>query len=135
MDAFKVWAGRLAHDKMEMDKVNDQDRAKLIELVAELAKRHPEAQGQSHVHTLHFRKLVAETAMDLGIDLLAIKSMSRFKRGKPIIGRGLLDVWNEVLKQRFGSAVGTNAWREDKRRKIVTDMSKDKPVHTPQESK
>ena len=120
---FERWANKLAHDKLRMDVVGDGARAQLIELCAELAVRHPKV--TCRVHPLHSRRQVCEVAVDLGIDLTAIKSLSRFKRGKPLIGRGLLDVWAVVLKERFGSAVGTKAWFEQKRRDIKMKLAKD----------
>lgn len=120
---FERWANKLSHDKVRMDVVGDADRGKLIELCAELAKRYPNVTCRAH--PLHSRREVCEAAIDLGIDLAAMRSLSRYKRGKPVIGRGLLDVWNVVLKERFGSNVGTNAWFEAKRRDIVTKLSKE----------
>lgn len=120
---FERWASKLRHDKLTMDRVSDADRAKLIEVCALLAERYPNV--TCRVHPLHSRKEVCAAAIDLGVDLAAIKCQGRYRHGKPLIGRGLLDVWLVVLKERFGSATGTNAWFEQKRRDIKTKLSKE----------
>lgn len=122
-DPVARWANKLAGDKLAMDKVGDGDRGKLLELCILLAERFPDVTCRHHRY--HTRKDVCEAAIDLGIDLLTIRSGSRYKRGKPLIGRGLLEAWTVVLAARFGSAVGTNAWFEQRRRDIKTKMAKD----------
>lgn len=126
LNAFTRWSNMLRFDKLAIDAVGDDDVAKLVEVCNLLTTRHPDVKlGQGHKHRQWLRKEVCTAAIDLGIDLVSIRSLSRYKSGKPLIGRGLLDVWTAVLAERFGSAVGTNAWMEQRRRDVKTRMAKD----------
>jgi len=58
--------------------------------------------------------------MELGIDLPSFTNSRR----KRIIGRGLLDAWNKAQVKRYGSAVGTAALKEAKRRDVKTLLTR-----------
>lgn len=132
MSAFSRWANKLGHDKLRLDgPVSDADRGKLVEVVAELTARFPDVScAVSYKQRQTDRRAVCQVAMDLGIDLLAVKCLGLHRRGNPLIGRGLLDVWMVVLEERFGSNVGTNAKLEVIRRGVMTKLAADRPRPT-----
>jgi hypothetical protein len=126
LEAITRWTNALRFDKLAMDAVGTDDVGKLVEVCTLLAVRFPDIKlGQGYKARQKNRADICHAAIDLGIDLVGIKALSRYKRGKPLIGRGLLDVWTEVLKERFGSAHGTNAWFEQRRRNVKTKMAKE----------
>ncbi len=99
------WARFLMNEKL--------DPNRLIDLCNELTKiRNPRI--KPYKEKLESRRLVCEVAIDLGIDLGSIKN----KYGKIAMTRGLLDMWNTILKERFGDNFGTNTWKEAKRRDL-----------------
>lgn len=116
---LNIWAGFLAHEKLK-----DLDEPYLLSILGlceELVERNPEPKPfRSYKDRIECRKLVVNTAMDLGIDLPAMK-----RKNKVAMGRGLLDVWMEEYAKRFGSNYGTNAWAELKRRGVSTKLSKE----------
>lgn len=115
------WASFLAHEKLEPKRCDEyNDIFVLIKLTEELAKLGGIPCYRPYRDRLESRRFVVNTAMDLGIDLMAITH-----RGKPSIGRGLLDIWEIEYKRRFGSAHGTAAWAELKRRGVVTKLAKE----------
>jgi hypothetical protein len=107
------WAKFLAAEKL---RPNEESTLVLLDLATALAKTDVKPRRSPYVFRQLARKTIVNTAMDLGIDLPALGD----------IGRGLLDVWVEEYVRRFGSAEGTNAWHELKRRTIVTNLSKER---------
>ena len=102
-----LWARFLAHEKLDPKNMSSDWVLKLINLTEELVKR-GNPKYRPYKDRLETRKLICETAMDLGIDLTGIKHKWK---GKYMIGRGLLDMWNKVCIERYGSVYGTqSAW-------------------------
>jgi hypothetical protein len=131
---INIWANFLSNEKLDPKAVSPADAVKLMDLCERLAEiqlpyrklgdpPRPAGHGPSHAQVLAARRLVCNTAMDMGLDLMAIKGVTKHKAGKPIMGRGLLDVWNAVYLERFGSTVGTSGAHEVIRRKVVTKLS------------
>jgi hypothetical protein len=119
MSPIDLWANFLANEKLDPKSVDPYRVMDLVRLCEELAKdRLPMV--SPHAAKAESRRLVAGTAMGLGIDLTAIR-----KRGqsKPAIGRGLLDAWLEVYRLKYGSAFGTAGEREVKRRGVVSRLA------------
>lgn len=118
-----LWANFLFNEKLDPNQLDPKDTLRLLELCQRLAQIRP-PKINPHKSKLESRALVCETAIDMGFDLMTIK---RLKNGvsKVAMGRGLLDVWNEVYKKRFGSTLGTSGESEVTRRKIVTNLLKD----------
>lgn len=111
-----LWANFLANEKLTPQRVPDP--MILVRLCEELAKDgHPCI--KQHKDKLESRRKVVAKAMDLSIDLTAIKC-----RAKMAMGRGLLDAWNLEYQRRFGSVVGTSGEHEVKRRGVSTRLSK-----------
>lgn len=122
---INLWANFLFNEKLDPKALTPGDTLKLMELCAKLAEIRPPC-IKMHKDKIESRRLVCSTAMDLGIDLLAMKRAKHHGGKKPAIGRGLLDVWNEEYAKRFGSIVGTPGQAEIIRRTIVTKMANDK---------
>lgn len=101
------WANFLAAEKLTPRIENPMV---LVKLAEELAQRGI-PYFRPYQKRIESRRLVVDTAIDLGIDLTGIKF-----NGKIVMARSLLDIWNEEYKKRFGDNVGTAGWREDKRR-------------------
>lgn len=121
MSALKTWGGFLVHEKLDPARMSDADVQTIMRLVTELATRHPDPKPfRAYADRLQCRRVVCDVAMDLSIDLLGLKHPVS---GKVLIGRGLLDVWAVAYQERFGSAVGTAAWHEDKRRKVSSKQA------------
>ena len=111
------WANFLANEKLRPSSVGEQWTMELVRLCEALAaKRGPKV--SPYRAKLESRRLVCETAMDLGIDLPAIKA-----RGRVAMARSLLDAWNSAYAARHGSTFGTAAAREAIRRNVVTRLS------------
>lgn len=117
--AIDNWANFLANEKLTATRVGEKIE-KLIDLAEKLAKEHGKPKLRPYLAKIQSRRLVVRAAMDMGFDLPAIRY-----RGKVAMGRGLLDVWAEEYKLRYGSAVGTLAELERKRRDIVTKLSRE----------
>lgn len=112
------WANFLFNEKLDPKKLDEGSVMELLHLCEVLAsKRGPII--RPHAQKLISRRLVVDTALDLGIDLLAMKH-----KGKCLIGRGLLDVWMVAYKERYGSTFGTLGEWEAKRRNIKIKLSK-----------
>lgn len=127
--AINKWANFLTHDKLDPKLlVDEKDVTVLLSLCERLAATGQEPypyKGYEHRQTM--RRLVVNTAMDMGIDLLKLKRRKGLHGGtKPTIGRGLLDVWNAEYQKRFGSTLGTPGAFEVTRRKVVTKLSEEK---------
>jgi hypothetical protein len=114
---LNLWASFLAAEKLTAKTVDNFEV--LLDLAQELAKRGVVPSRRPYKDRIQSRRLVVNAAMDLGIDLTGLK-----KQGdKLAMGRGLLDVWKEEYARRFGSAFGTAAWAELKRRAVVTKLA------------
>jgi hypothetical protein len=113
-----LWAGFLAHEKLCPKCMGEEDVLDILELAEELAKLGSPSYTP-YLERLKTRRLIVTTAMELGIDLTAIKH-----RVKMLMGRGLLDIWVSEYKMRYGSSVGTQAEWERKRRDIKTRLSR-----------
>src|SRR6516162_3453832 len=114
-----LWASFLANEKLEPERMEYEEEIEdMIRLAQTLAGlRSPKV--RPHKERQACRRLVAATAIDLGIDLTAIKV-----RGKVLMARSLLDAWNEVCTKRFGSIYGSAGYFEAKRRDIKTRLAK-----------
>jgi hypothetical protein len=123
-DPIKVWGNFLVHEKLDPANMTPNDVVKIVQLCEVLAVKEPMPRiWKSYKERLLARRLVCSTAMDLAHDLSGIKHKSK---GKPLMGRGLLDIWTVVYAERFGSNVGTNGWFETKRRNVKTKIGQDK---------
>jgi hypothetical protein len=107
------WAKFLAAEKL---RPNEESTLVLLELAEALARTNVKPRRNPYAHRQLARKTIVNVAMDLGIDLPNLGDM----------GRGLLDMWVEEYARRFGSAHGTNAWAELKRRTVVTKLAKER---------
>jgi hypothetical protein len=118
-----LWANFLYNEKLDPAKLDSDSILELVYLCEKLSeKRGPKI--RPYKEKLVSRRLVVDTALDLGIDLLAMKY-----RGKCLIGRGLLDVWLVAYKERYGSTVGTAGEWEAKRRDIKIKLAKQHGFH------
>ena len=116
-----LWANFLFNEKIVAGpKVGEQWTFKIIKLCEELAKT-GSPKIRPYKAKIETRKIVVEKAMDLGIDLPSIKNQN----GRAIIGRGLLDVWNQCYNKRHGSIIGTQGQLVATHRDIVTKLSKE----------
>lgn len=121
MSTMNVWANFMAHEKLTPDRVGPDNVMILVALAEECAKIKRPNFLLGHRETLDCRRVLVGKAMDMGIDLPAIHH-----RGKPAMGRGLLDAWLSEYQLRFGSVVGTSAVKEVKRRGVKTRLSEEK---------
>lgn len=118
--AINLWANFLANEKLTPQSIGEVNTLIIMELCQKMATvRRPNI--KMHKDKIESRRFVINTAMDMNIDLMSIKK----KNGKPAMGRGLLDIWNEEYEKRFGSKLGTLGEAEDIRRKIITKNSQD----------
>jgi hypothetical protein len=116
-----LWANFLANEKLVPDRLNPEDIQSLIRLSEALAEiQRPWI--SSHEVKLATRRVLCSVAMDLEIDLPAIKHKIS---GKFVIGRGLLDMWLKVYQERFGDVYGTQAFKEAIRRDVKTRLSRE----------
>ena len=112
-----LWAQFLANEKLSPDRIEEHWAMELVRLCEALAaKRGPKV--RPYHAKLESRRLVCETAMELGIDLPAIKA-----QGRVAMARSLLDAWNSAYAARHGSTLGTASAREAIRRNVVTRLS------------
>jgi hypothetical protein len=112
-----LWANFLMNEKLVTQHMDTDDVLAIIKLCEVLAtKRGPKIRPYNL--RLESRKLVCETAMELGIDLTAIRY-----HGKVMMARGLLDAWNKAYAERYGSAVGTASKMEASRRDVKTRLA------------
>jgi hypothetical protein len=122
MSNINKWANFLKNEKLDPAVLSEKDTLKLMMLAAKLAESGPPKIG-SHADKQESRRKVCNTAFDMAIDLMGMKKQKYHGGSKPAIGRGLLDVWNEQYKIRFGSTVGTLGASEVTRRTVVTRLS------------
>lgn len=116
-----LWAGFLDHEKLGPDRTGVNVMV-LVKLCEELAKDHSEPYFyRDYKSRLQHRRWLVNKAMDLGIDLPAIKH-----KGRVAMGRGLLDIWNEQYQIRYGSNVGTVSRHEVVRRTVVTKLANER---------
>jgi hypothetical protein len=118
MMSIDKWANFLKNEKLDPKNISAEWTMKLIQLCEALASIHS-PKISMHKFKIESRKLVVETAMNLGIDLASIRHKMT---GRYIIGRGLLDVWNQVYKERYGAIDGTRGQLIDIHRKVVTHL-------------
>jgi hypothetical protein len=111
-----LWAGFLKHEKLDPKQMSPDWVLKLIGLCEELAKK-GKPKYRPYAARIQTRELIVNTAMDMAIDLVNIRN--KFK-GRYIIGRGLLDVWNRIYEKRFGSIHGTRGELVNIHRQIVS---------------
>lgn len=109
------WADFLANEKLTPQRVPDP--MVLVALCEELTKDGPPC-ILMHKDKLESRRKVVAKAMDMSLDLTAIRYY-----GKVAMGRGLLDAWNLEYQRRFGSIIGTAGEHEVKRRGVSTRLS------------
>jgi len=118
-----AWANFLASQRLEASLVREEHLMDLVRLAEHLGHDgYPRI--ASHDEVLRSRVLVCRAAMEVGLDLTAIKN----RRGKTAIGRGLLDAWNRIYAERYGSNVGTAGSLEAKRRDVRTRVSRQQDV-------
>lgn len=115
--SIDLWANFLFNEKLDPRILDEEDTLLLIEL-AQCAAEIRGPRVKPHKDKLLSREFLCEKAIDLGIDLPAIKN----RHGKVAMGRGLLDAWNKVYTKRFGSTVGTASRMEAIRRDIKTRL-------------
>lgn len=91
-------------------------------LVRELVREHgwPEGWATTHKKRSMWRVALCRTAMEYGVDLAEFKY-----RGRLVMTRGLLDVWNKVYQEKYGSAAGTAGQKEAVRRDVKTRLAKE----------
>lgn len=118
---INLWANFLASEKLTPKSVGEEGTQILLTLAEALAKLKVKPCRRPYFFRQVARRAVVEQAINLGIDLPALTTV----RGKVAMGRGLLDMWSTVYKERFGSNYGTNAWFELKRRGVVTKLAKE----------
>jgi len=116
------WAHFLAEERLTPKTLGEEGTQILLVLAEALAKTTVAPRRKPFVFRKVARRTIVSVAMDLGIDLPALTTVS----GKVAMGRGLLDMWSAVYKDRFGSDYGTNAWFELKRRGVVTKLAKER---------
>lgn len=121
IETINLWMNFLYNEKLDSDKMDEKTVIHLVRLCEKMAEtRGPKI--RPYAEKIKSRHFVCETAIDLSMDLMAIKHKNT---GKRLIGRGLLDVWLKVYKERFGSTIGTSAEYETKRRDIKTRLARD----------
>jgi hypothetical protein len=113
-----LWANFLAHEKLTPNRVEDTWAMELVRLCEALAAK-ARPKFKPYRERLLTRQILCETAMELGIDLASIKNKHN---QKIIMGRGLLDIWNQVYERRFGSSYGTAGEWEATRRNVKTNL-------------
>ena len=119
---INLWANFLFNEKLDPKKINEEDVLDLIELCVTLSKiRRPRV--RPYKDRLESRRLIVSIAMDLGIDLAGIRHKVTKKY---LIGRGLLNMWNKICVERYGSIHGTQSLWEAKRRDVKTRLSRNK---------
>jgi len=116
MSLAEKWSKFLEHEKLTPDRVMGVNVGRVIYLCNELARQGP-PKFKPYAKRIETRRLICRTAIEMNFDLAAIKY-----HGKIAMGRGLLDVWMEEYATKFGSAYGTQAWRETKRRDVKTKL-------------
>jgi hypothetical protein len=120
MSMINKWANFLANEKLDPEYISQEDTNKLMDLCIKLDSLGYQPKISMYKHKMESRKILVGVSMDMGIDLLSIKH--KFN-GKRLIGRGLLDVWNQVYQERFGSTVGTAGSKEAQRRDVKIKLS------------
>lgn len=115
MSTIDLWANFLMNEKLSPQRVPNP--MVLVALAEKLATiRGPKV--RPYKLRIESRRLVVQTAMDMGIDLAGIKH-----HGKIAMARSLLDIWNEEYAKRFGSTFGTAGAKETTRRDVKTRLA------------
>ncbi len=117
------WANFLVNEKLDPRKMDDDSSMELAYL-CEILSENSKPIRKPYKKRIETRRLIVETALDLGIDLIAFKNK---RTGKILIGRGLLNIWKIAYELKYGSAQGTKGEWEIKRRDIKTKLSKEEP--------
>lgn len=116
-----LWMSFLANEKLTI-KVLEENSPELYlgvqNLVNTLTCAGATPKVRPHSAKLITRWTLVRTAMQLGLDLPAIKH-----KGKIAMGRGLLDAWNQEYEKLFGATYGTAGAKEVKRRNIKTKLA------------
>lgn len=121
MSTIDLWARFLDHEKLSPKRLDDKQHIFwLIELCEILAEK-SSPKYRPYKDRLLTRDLICRTAIENGMDLTKFKH-----HGKLAMGRGLLDAWNKVYREIFGSTFGTVTEREVMRRDVKTRLSKEK---------
>lgn len=110
------WANFLMNERLSPQRVpNPMVLVRLCELLSATGppKRKP------YADRLKSRRLVCLVAMENGIDLAGLKH-----RRKMSMSRGLLDIWNTVYQERYGSSYGTSGGKEVSRRDVKTRLAR-----------
>lgn len=115
-----LWARFLSNEKLVLSRMDPHWMMELVRLCEEAAKVQA-PKYRPYRDRIDSREFICDLAMDLGIDLPAIKHKTK---GKVLMGRGLLDAWNRVYAEKYESAYGTLSLREAKRRDVVSKLSK-----------
>jgi hypothetical protein len=104
---INLWANFLANHGLSPSAVGPEDVEKLVHLCQLLA----EGGEPICFNCLACRRRVCLTAIDAEIDLIGFTS-----RGRVLMNSSLLETWNQVYAERFGTIVGTAGAREATRR-------------------
>jgi hypothetical protein len=115
---INIWANFLMNEKLSPERVGEENIEVLIYLCEKLAEK-SRPNISCYQKKIETRRLVVNTAMDLGLDLPAITH-----NGKMAMARSLIDIWNEEYCKRFGSNIGTSTWKEVIRRNIKSNETK-----------
>ncbi len=116
---MNLWANFLDIHYLSVGRVGNQHCQKLVLLCQELGKiERPKI--RPYTARLMSRRLVCQVAMDLGIDLTAMKGKDK----KMAMHRGLLDIWNQVYKEKYGDTFGTPGAKEVVRRNVKTKLGR-----------
>ena len=115
MSLIDKWGNFLSGHKLTPQRAEPMVLVKLCELLAATGQ----APKWDYKERLQCRRLVCLTAMENGIDLGGMRH-----QGKLAMARGLLDVWNQVYQEKYGSNYGTTGQKEASRRdaKIRTHL-------------
>jgi hypothetical protein len=113
------WANFLANEKLDPEYISSADTSRLMDLCIKLDELGYTPKISMYKHKMESRKILVKVAMSIELDLLSIKH--KFT-GKRLIGRGLLDMWNQVYQERFGSTIGTSGAKEAQRRDVKTKL-------------
>ncbi len=122
-----LWANFLFHEKLDPKQMNADDILELIYLCEVLAEK-GRPKFRPYKERLVTRRLIINTALDEGIDLIDLRHKAT---KKSLIGRGLLDIWLVLYASRYGSTEGTRGEWEAKRRNVKIRLSKTKRIPPP----
>lgn len=116
------WANFLANEKLVPRSMDPVWVLRLIALCERMALVRPPAISP-YKAKLEAREFVCLTAMEMGLDLTAVRHRAT---GKVLMARSLLDAWNKAYHKKFGGTAGTAGVAEATRRNIVTKLCKER---------